>query len=146
MVSLSSSLEYDQVPPIMSQQQELEEGSLDTRRASSSDDNGQSRFLFVLENNQPETRTHAMRAHWQERRERKKETTVRLLHPKPETSISSTPTPKSVQVSTSYKCSASTTTQEEWTDIRWFTPVTRCPCTVSNWDKLCFKLVDTESL
>lgn len=34
------------------------------------DDNGHSRFTFVTEKNQPGARTHAMRAHWQERRRR----------------------------------------------------------------------------
>jgi hypothetical protein len=59
--------------------------------SSAVDDSGHPRFTFVTEKNQPEARTHAMRAHWQERRRRNQHgeghnLPRRLLRPHPKAS------------------------------------------------------------
>lgn len=59
--------------------------------SSAVDDSGHSRFTFVTEKNQPGARTHAMRAHWQERRRRNQvgrvhDRTKRPLRSKPNAS------------------------------------------------------------
>ncbi|KAH8693641.1 hypothetical protein BGW36DRAFT_383425 [Talaromyces proteolyticus] len=79
----------------MSQLQTPEGDRLNPERVLSSssptDDNEQSRFTFVHEKNQPGALSHAMRAHWQERKRRKQEgkllnRTIRPLRSKSDSS------------------------------------------------------------
>ncbi|EED19795.1 hypothetical protein TSTA_030610 [Talaromyces stipitatus ATCC 10500] len=53
-----------------SKRPELDPSKQNSSRVPFAEDNDQSRFTFVLDKNQPGTRSHAMRAHWQERRKR----------------------------------------------------------------------------
>lgn len=56
----------------MESSRDLQQGSsgISSDSSSHTGEHGQSRFTFVLDNNQHALRTHAMRAHWQERRKR----------------------------------------------------------------------------